>query len=120
MRKLYSQLLLLFLSAVCVAQVRKLSVIGSSTAAGTGTTVSDSSWVNRTTYYYNSIGFTTITTNLAIPGKNCYQGMPSTYVPPPSRDYPDPSSDITLALTFNPEVVIVNSKALAAAHNSYP
>jgi hypothetical protein len=64
--------------------------------------------VNRLTRYYQQQGLTIIPHNLAVPGRNCYHGMPSSYVPPPLRDYPQPGENVTMAMTFNPDVVIVS------------
>ena len=108
MRKFYLQLLWLLVSAVAVSQTKVYSVIGSSTAAGMGATVPDSNWVNRVTHYYQSVGLTIVTHNLAVGGRNCYQGMPNGYIPPPDRDYPQTNENITKALSFSPDVVIVS------------
>src|SRR5256885_13735345 len=108
MKKSKVQLVLLFLSVVCHGQTKFHSVIGSSTAAGMGASVTDSCWVNRLTHYYQQQGLTIIPHNLAVPGRNCYHGMPSSYMPPPSRDFPQPGENVTMAMTFNPDVVIVS------------
>ena len=101
-------LLMLCVSIVVFSQTRIYSVIGSSTAAGMGTSTQDSSWVNRVTKFYQQQGLIVEPHNLAVSGRNCYQGMPSNYVPPVGRDYPMTADNITAALTFGPEVVIVN------------
>jgi len=73
-----------------------------------GTTAPDSSWVNRLNYYYVHSGVSMELHNLAVSGHNCYQGMPSWYTPPAGRDYPLVNENVTKAISFNPEVVIVN------------
>src|ERR1700730_4494039 len=109
MKKLYDLFVLLFFSITCLAQNKTYSVIGSSTAAGMGATVIDSSWVKRLTYYYTLHGvMNSAEHNLAVGGTNCYQGMPSSYTPPPFRDYPQSNQNITRALSFNPDVVLVS------------
>ena len=108
MKKIYLQLLWLFLSGAAVSQTKIYSVTGSSTAAGIGASVLDSSWVKRLTRYYQSAGLNVIANNLAVLGRNCYQGMPNGYIPPPNRDFPQVNDNITMALTFSPEVVIVS------------
>jgi hypothetical protein len=106
MKKFTVQLLVFFITCQCLSQTRTYSIIGSSTAAGMGASVPDSMWVKRVTHYYQSFGFTIIEKNLAVGGRNCYQGMPSSYTPPPGRDFPQPGN-VTEALTFNPDVVLV-------------
>jgi len=74
-----------------------------------GASVPDSAWVKRVTHYYNSFGLTIIEHDLAVGGRNCYQGMPSSYTPPAGRDYPQ-AGNVTEALSpaNNPDVVIVS------------
>ncbi len=108
MKKIYLQLLWLLISGVAVSQTRVYSVIGSSTAAGEHASVPDSAWVNRLTHYYQSLGLTIVPHNLAVGGRNCYHGMPSGYIPPPGRDFPQAGDNITMALSFSPDVVIVS------------
>jgi len=107
MKKITVQLLLLLASCITIGQTKTYSVIGSSTAAGMGASVPDSNWVNRLTRYYTSLGLTISAINLAQGGRNCYQGMPSSYTPPPGRDFPQAGINVTAALTFNPDVVLV-------------
>src|SRR4030095_13902960 len=108
MKKIMLQLVLLSISIISYSQTRIYSVIGSSTAAGMGASVPDSNWVNRLTYFYSHTGLSVEPHNLAVSGHNCYQGMPSWYTPPAGRDYPLVNENITKALSYNPEVVIVN------------
>jgi len=108
MMKIRLLLFVLSISVISTAQTRIYSVIGSSTAAGMGTTVPDSSWVTRLNYYYTHTGITLELHNLAVSGHNCYHGMPSWYTPPAGRDYPLVNENVTKALSFNPEVVLVN------------
>jgi hypothetical protein len=70
----------------------------------------DSSWVKRFTHYYQNLGLTIFEHNRAVGGRNCYQGMPSSYIPPADRPYPLTDGNITDALppSFNTDVVIVN------------
>jgi len=102
------QLLMLCVSTIVFSQTRIYSVVGSSTAAGMGTSTPDSSWVNRVTKFYQQQGLVTEPHNLAVSGRNCYNGMPSSYVPPAGRDYPVAGENITAALNFSPEVIIIN------------
>jgi len=90
----------------------RIVVLGSSTAAGEGASVTDSSWVGRLQLYYRKNTTAgnpdTIVTNLAIGGFNSYRVMPDNYVPPPNRPAPVPSNNVTKALSYNPEVIIIN------------
>jgi len=100
-------LLIIFFSAD--AQLKKISVIGSSTAAGTGASTPDSSWVRRINYYYKyQLRNLDSTYNLAVGGYSPYDGMPTSYIPPAGKPGPDPNRNITKALTYSPNVVIVN------------
>ncbi|HYJ37907.1 MAG TPA: SGNH/GDSL hydrolase family protein [Chitinophagaceae bacterium] len=108
---LFSFLIACSITGLC--QAKKLSVIGSSTAAGTGATGYDSSYVGRVEAYYDNLGIPTTVTNLALGGSNCYRGLPSSYfiTPPPPPfvmlAFPDVDRNVTKALSFNPDVVIV-------------
>lgn len=94
------QLLCLVLLATCLhasAQYR-VAVVGSSTAGGTGAWPLDSSWVNRFNQYYkHKLHIVDSTYTLAVGGYPVYKGMPSSYVPPPNRDGPDPARNVTRA-----------------------
>lgn len=72
-----------------------------------GASTPDSNWVNRLTRYYMTLGLTMNAINLAQGGRNCYQGMPSSYTPPAGRDFPQAGINITAALSYNPDVVLV-------------
>lgn len=94
--------------------------IGSSTTAGTGATVSDSSFVGIFTNYYVAQGIfssTASVTNLGVSGYNLYNAMPTGYVAPSSvtsvlsganNATIDPNANITKALSTNPKVIIIN------------
>ena len=91
------------------SQTKKLAVIGSSTAFGTGAQPIDSSWVKRINYYYkyqNNVIDTTY--NLALGGYDPYHGLPSSYGTAPFYSVPDPLRNITKANSFNPNVIIVS------------
>lgn len=92
------------------AQLKKIAVIGSSTASGTGAQPEiDSSWVRRLSYYlkYQQSVIDTIY-NLALPGYDNYHGLPSSYTPGPGFSTPDPNRNVTRANSFSPDVVIVS------------
>jgi lysophospholipase L1-like esterase len=104
----------LFLGDSALAQKKVIAVIGSSTAYGFGATpaipgrMPDSSWVNLTKRYYQALGLIDTIYNLGNPGTTTYSGMPSDFVPPANRPAPDPAHNITKALSFVPDIVIIN------------
>jgi len=64
------------------SQLKRLVVIGSSTAAGSGASTYDSCWVRRISYQYKNQQMVVDTVhNLALPGYDTYHGMPSSYPP---------------------------------------
>jgi lysophospholipase L1-like esterase len=92
---------------------QNLGVIGSSTAAGDGASIPDSSWVNLTKVWYSSLGQLTNVFNLAVSGKTTFDGMPSSYSPPtaapgdPQPPPPLPDHNVTKVLSDGSDVVIV-------------
>src|SRR5450432_436838 len=115
MRKklIFLLLVIVFQSLTLVLQAQKrLVIMGSSTAAGTGASSYANSWAGKIEAYFKqnmSDGLDTITTNIAVGGYNTYREMPTSFVPPPNRPfYPDPAANVTRALSFNPDVVIIN------------
>lgn len=83
-------------------------VLGSSTAAGTGPSPVDSAWVWRYRRYVQSVNPASQVINLAQGGYSTYHMMPTGYTPPPGRPSPDTLKNITRALTFNPDAIIIN------------
>lgn len=110
MKYIYSRGFVLFISALLsclsVYSQKKLSIIGSSTAACFNIT-GDSCYVGR---LQNFFGSSVQITNLAVAGSNVYRGMPSSYTPPPERstEIADTNYNITAALKNHPDVVLVN------------
>jgi lysophospholipase L1-like esterase len=88
--------------------ITNIVVIGSSTAAGIGSSVSDSAWVNRYHKYINQQNTNAKVVNLAVGGYTTYDLMPSDFIPPQGRPTPKVSSNITKALSYNPLAVIIN------------
>lgn len=118
----------LLVSAIAYSQ-KTVVVIGSSTASGYGLPLStggtnqeqtnnlndlltDSSWANRMREFYTGLNTVQTFKDLAIFGEDCYNGMPTTNNPASfngqSRPAPDPNNNITKALSFNPDYVLVN------------
>lgn len=92
---------------------KKVAILGSSTAAGYGASVYDSSWVGRLQASFRkntSDGMDTIIDNRAMPGYVTYQSLPSDYSVPPNRPAPDPLRNVTFVLNDVPraDVVIIN------------
>ena len=98
------------------AQAFHIVVIGSSTAAGAGPSVSDSAWVNRYRKFLQSINPANQVTNLAIGGTNTYNIMPTWFLPPPGRPLTNPNNNITQAIIINADAVIVNMPSNDAAY----
>lgn len=100
--------LLLFTSSK--SQPKKLVIMGSSTAYGTGAQPAiDSSWVRRVNYNYKYQQAVVDTVyNLALGGYDPYNGLPSWYTPAPFYSLPDPERNITKANSFAPDIIIVS------------
>ncbi len=98
-------------SATTVCAQKKLIIIGSSTSACYNVDPTTECYVGRLRSFFdkNSNGDTTVS-SIAYGGANCYNGMPSTYVPPrPEPMYqPNTGANISIALAAHPDVVIVN------------
>ena len=86
----------------------KIVVLGSSTAAGTGPSASDSSWVNKYRAHLQSININNEVINFAVGGYNTYRIMPTGFVPPPNRPNTDINRNITAALAESPDAIIIN------------
>jgi lysophospholipase L1-like esterase len=95
------------LSAVSAQKKYVISVIGSSTAAGMGATPIDSSWVNLTKSYYQQLGLIDTIYNRAVSASTTYDGMPTGFTPPSGRPAPELAYNITKALSYNPDIVLV-------------
>lgn len=94
-------------------------VLGSSTAAGTGPRSIDSAWVWRLAAYARKQNPRATVINLAIGGYTTYDIMPTGFTPPPGRPSPKTNHNITKALSYHPDVLIINLPSNDAA-NGYP
>ncbi len=97
------------LLCVCIvtgasAQTKELSVIGSSTSACTGPDFYTDCYIGRLDAHYDPVDIH----QLAVGGYTVYKGMPSSFTGPRDNLQPDPNNNITRALSFMPDVVIVN------------
>ncbi len=83
-------------------------VLGSSTAAGTGPTNKDNAWVERYGTYLEKefVNFQLI--NLAVGGYTTYNEQPDDFVPPQGKPAPDKAHNITMALSKNPDAILIN------------
>jgi lysophospholipase L1-like esterase len=101
---------LLVSASIVRAQSRKfvIAVIGSSTAEGVGANPIDSSWVNRTKQYFKQLGESDTIYNIALGGQTSYDGMPTGFIPPSGRPAPDTATNVTKALSFHPDIVLVS------------
>lgn len=96
-----------------LAQIKKVTVLGSSTAEGTGASVPDSSWVGKLRLSFNrnpSDGKDTVVSNRAVGGYVTYKSLPTGYSHPADRPAPDPNANVTYVLNDLPraDVVIIN------------
>ncbi|MEO0580987.1 MAG: GDSL-type esterase/lipase family protein [Bacteroidota bacterium] len=92
-------------------------VMGSSTAAGTGPSHPDSTWVNRYRRALQVINPAHRVTNIARGGYNTYRLMPSSFVPPTGLPLPDSTKNITHAISLSPDAIIINLPSNDAALN---
>lgn len=83
-------------------------VLGSSTAAGSGPSTSDSAWVWRYRRFVQGINPQNQVTNLAVGGTTTYHILPDNYVPPAGRPSPTPAKNISQAITLGADAIIVN------------
>lgn len=86
--------------------VLKVVVLGSSTSEGTGST-GGLGWVSRYTAYLKNISINNEVINLGKGGYSTYNIMPNGNSVP-NRPSPDTDRNITKALLYNPDVIIVN------------
>jgi lysophospholipase L1-like esterase len=100
-----------------VSNTFKIVILGSSTAAGSGPSSSDSTWVNRYRNHLQAINPGNEVINLAVGGYNTYRIMPTGFIPPPSRPNPDIIRNITAALAESPDAIIVNMPSNDVASN---
>ncbi len=86
----------------------RVVVLGSSTAEGIGTSVRDSAWVNKYRMHLKKSDKRNSVINLALGGYTTYHLLPTGAMIPEDRISPDTSRNVTAALKFNPDAVIIN------------
>ena len=84
-------------------------ILGSSTAAGTGPSSADSTWVNRYRKYLQEINPNNLVTNLAIGGTTTYHIMPNWFAPPPNRPASNPNNNVSQAVALGADVIALSS-----------
>jgi lysophospholipase L1-like esterase len=97
-----------FFSIVSDTSSHTLVVLGSSTAAGVGASSIDSGWVKRYRNYLFEKNTTFKVISLAVGGYTTYDIMPTGYFPPANRPTPKIGNNISKAVTYNPEAIIIN------------
>lgn len=98
----------ILLAIITHAQKKTIVALGSSTTWGTGAVPIDSSWVNLTKAYYDNLGLLQQMINLGGYGATTYAAMPSDFTPPPGRPQPVIGYNVTAALSYNPDIIIIN------------
>ena len=93
-----------------------VAVLGSSSAAGVGPTTVDSAWVWRYRRYINGFDSSAHVVNFAVGGYSTYDVMPTGYVPPGGRPLPKPNNNISAALAYRPDAIIVALTSNDAAY----
>lgn len=83
-------------------------ILGSSTAAGTGPSHQDSTWVNKYRAALQQINPQIQVTNLAQGGYTTYKLMPNNFSAPANRPSVDTIKNITAALKLKPDAIIIN------------
>lgn len=95
----------------------RIVVLGSSTAAGAGSSVRDSAWVWKYRTSLSGINPSWEVVNLAVGGYSTYHLQPSGFQWPAGRPRPDTLRNITRALSLRPSAVIINLPSNDAASN---
>ncbi|MFM2359844.1 MAG: hypothetical protein RLY16_1837 [Bacteroidota bacterium] len=89
--------------------VYKIVVLGSSTSYGYGAYPMDSSWVNKLNAYFKVRNAQSEVINLSVPGYNSYHVLcPTGFANPGNRPAPDTLKNITAALKYQPDAIIIN------------
>jgi lysophospholipase L1-like esterase len=123
--KKHTLVILFLVGTVSVFAQKKIVVMGSSTAAGSGASHPDSSWVGRFQKFYrqntNPADPDTQVINIAGYGQTSYHQMPTGWVSPvANRPSIDPNHNVTKALSFSPDIVIINLPSNDVANLYWP
>jgi|GEM_PF-1549657 len=115
MRKLYFAFcfflfIVLSLSLSAGKDIIRIVVLGSSTAAGTGPINSEKAWVNQYRKYVQTFNASNEVINLAVGGYTTYHVLPNGY------STADTLHNITKALSYDPDAIIINLPTNDAAN----
>jgi lysophospholipase L1-like esterase len=116
---LFSFLIFLVFDAQQGFSQKRIAVIGSSSAYGFFPSASgiprDSAWAFKIKKHFKDLGIIDTLFNLGQNSTDCFEGMPSSYIPPaapPGYSYrlPNPAINITKAVNLlpKPDVIIIN------------
>ena len=86
----------------------RVVILGSSTAAGYGTSNIDSAWVNKYRVYLETINSNNEVINLSQGGYSTYHIMKTGFSQPTGRPSPDTNKNISAAIALNPDAIIIN------------
>lgn len=86
----------------------RIVVIGSSTAAGSGASSAETSWVGRYRAYLKSIHPENEVINIARGGYTTYHLMETGFVTPTGRHAVDTARNISKAIAYQPDAIIIN------------
>lgn len=89
-----------------------IAIVGSSTASGQGIYPPDSAWAARLTYWFKDIA---TVKNIAKSALSTYEVNPTGTATPQNRPAPDQQANITKAISFMPDAIIVNLPSNDAA-----
>ncbi|MCS7036284.1 MAG: UbiA family prenyltransferase [Saprospiraceae bacterium] len=95
----------------------RIVVVGSSTAAGQGAEPPERAWAHRYSEHLKALHPESEVVNLALGGLQTFHLMPTGHRPPPARPLPDPERNISKALTFRPNAILVQTPSNDAAAN---
>ncbi|HHH50425.1 MAG TPA: glycosyl hydrolase family protein [Saprospiraceae bacterium] len=98
------------------ADALTIVILGSSTAAGMGPNDSKNTWVNRFRQKLQSINGYHKVINLAVSGYTTYQLLPTGTKVPTKRPRPDPQHNVSKALSYHPDAILINLPSNDAAN----
>lgn len=109
MKKIFIAIAVLAIYGNVFSQNKRICILGSSTSYGYGVLPAQS-YAGRVKQYYKDLNIIDTLYNFGTSGTDCYMAMPTSYVPPPGRNAPNPSMNITRAVNLlpKPDVIIVN------------
>jgi lysophospholipase L1-like esterase len=90
---------------------KKVVIMGSSTAVGSGASTYQLSWAGRLEQQFNqnsTDGLDTLFYNIARSGYHTYNEVSISCIPPSGRPAPDPEYNVNKALSYHPDIVIIN------------